>query len=472
MQSMSSLKTALGLLLFTIAFALPAQAGWLYVLSQQNGTANQIYCFKTDDTTGAITPVTGFPVSTGGNGVTGTQNELLVVDKTNNRLYAINKGSNTVSAFNINVGNGALTAMPFSPFTVVTNANTIAVHPSGSPVIIGGNTGTPLSGTYLSDSFVVTATTATRATGSPFSTSGARPFSSGFSRDGNYFYTGGGLSTVWAGFSANNSNGVLATLAGSPISAFTTGVRGYASDSQGRLFTVTAGDGALRVFTTASGVPTAVTGSPFGTSFATFTDGELSPNEQYYVAVDSSTSQLISYAISGSGSSTTVSQASIAPAEGSTTTTFAFNAAGNRIYAINSSSRSISRLTFNQANGALSLLGYQPNNSVGSTGFLTGVAHVEALPPTSASLALGGRVIDGNGFGVKGATVTVIGPEGNILTAVTSPFGYYRFEELPAGQIYLVNASAKGFQFEPRTVALMDEVQNFDLAPLVAERSK
>lgn len=447
-------------------FAVPAQAGWLYVLSQQNGSANQIYCYKTDDTTGSLAPVPGFPVSTGGNGVTGTQSELMVVDKTNNRLYVINKGSNTVSAFHVNVGNGALTAMPFSPFTVVTNANTIAVHPSGSPVVIGGNTGTPLSGTYLADSYTVTPTTATRATGAPFSTSGSRPFSSAFSRDGNYYYTGGGLSTVWAGFSADNSTGVLATLAGSPISAFTTGVRGYAGDSQGRLFTVTAGDGTLRVFTTSAGTPAAVTGSPFATSFATFVDAELSPNEQYYVAVDSSTSQLISYGISGTGAATTVAQASIAPTNASTPNAFVFNTPGSFIFAANSSSRSVSRLSFNQSNGALIWLGTLPNNAVGTTGFLAGIAYVEALPPTSASGTLSGRVLSSiEGYGVKGATVVVVDSNGTSRTAITNAFGYYSFDELPLGATYILNASAKGETFDPQVVTLTGDDSPVNFAP-------
>lgn len=445
---------------------IPTHAGFLYVLDQVNGLPNQIYCFLVDESTGSLVPVPGFPISTGGNGVTGTQSELLTIDRSTNRLYVINKGSNTVSAFTASPSTGALTPMPFSPFTVVTNANTIAVHPTGSPVVIGGNTGTPLSGTYLADSYDVTSTTVTRAAGAPFNTSGSRPISSVFSRDGNSYYTGGGLSLVIAGFSVDTATDILTPLAGTPYGGFgVTGIRAYAADTQGRLFTATSGDGGLRIFTTSGGVPTQVSGSPFATSFATLTDGVLSPNEQFYVIADSSTSQVISYQISGTGASTTVSQTGIAGSFGSTMNTLAFNQAGTFLFAANSSSRSIGRFSFNQTSGAVTHLGTTPGNTAGTAGFLAGMDYLPSLAPTAAEVSISGQVLAGK-RGIARAIVTISDGSGNIRSEKTNSFGYFRFDNVAVGQTYILDVSAKGYSFAPQVVSVNEELTNFEINAL------
>jgi len=452
---------------FLFTTAITANAGFLYVLNQQNAAANQIYCFRVTESSGSLDLVPGFPISSGGNGLTGTQSELMTMDTVNKRLYVINKGSNTVSAFTINIANGALTPMPFSPFTVVTNAVTIAVHPTGSPVVIGGNTGSPIAGTYFSDSYIITPTTATRATGSPFATGGVRPFSSAFSKDGDYFYTGGALSNSWAGFGADETSGVLAAVSGSPIAAGTTGVLGYATDTQGRIFTATRSDGGLRVYTTSAGTPTAVSGSPFATAMTALTEGELSPNEQFYVVVDSSGSEVGAYQITGVGAATSLSLVSgLVGTNGSTANSMAFNQTGTHFFVANSSTRNISRFTFNSGTGAISLIGVQVADSAGSSGFLAGTAYLAAAPPTAANVGVSGRVTTSEGRGISGVRVSISDARGDVRTALTNPFGYYRFDEVQTGATYLVNASAKGRRFGTQTVTVGDELTNLDITEL------
>src|SRR5438105_4774067 len=128
------LLNALFLFAATLFLTSTAKAGFLYVLSQQNGAPNQIYGYVVNETSGALTPLFGFPVSTGGNGVTGTFSELLTIDRVNKRLYVVNRGSNTISAFSINTAIGALTPLPYSPFATIGNIQSIAVHPTGSPL--------------------------------------------------------------------------------------------------------------------------------------------------------------------------------------------------------------------------------------------------------------------------------------------------------------------------------------------------
>lgn len=50
------------------------------------------------------------------------------------------------------------------------------------------------------------------------------------------------------------------------------------------------------------------------------------------------------------------------------------------------------------------------------------------------------------------------------MQAVTSSFGYYSFEDVPAGQVYTVSVSAKRYQFSDpvRLVNLADAVSGVD----------
>ena len=66
--------------------SLDAQTRALYVLHDCNGCANQIYGYAVNESTGALTLLPGFPVSTGGNGGSGAFSERLTIDRRNQRL--------------------------------------------------------------------------------------------------------------------------------------------------------------------------------------------------------------------------------------------------------------------------------------------------------------------------------------------------------------------------------------------------
>ena len=155
----------------------------------------------------------------------------------------------------------------------------MAVHPSGSPIVVGGNVG----GFGVAASFVVTATTATPAAGSPIATSGADPFSCEFSADGNFFYTGGNFQNAIAGFSVAQSTGVLTPLAGSPFDTGAANPIGYATDASGRLFSANFASG-VRVFTTSGGALAGVAGNPFTSGLTGAVQGILHPAGFYMVA--------------------------------------------------------------------------------------------------------------------------------------------------------------------------------------------
>jgi hypothetical protein len=89
------------------------------------------------------------------------------------------------------------------------------------------------------------------------------------------------------------------------------------------------------------------------------------------------------------------------------------------------------------------------------------VLRYAAAAPTAAGVAVSGRVTNGKS-GLVRAIVSVTGGDGVTRTAKTSSFGYYRFENLPAGETYIFNAQAKGFAFAPQVVTLNEAIENLD----------
>ncbi len=85
------------------------------------------------------------------------------------------------------------------------------------------------------------------------------------------------------------------------------------------------------------------------------------------------------------------------------------------------------------------------------------------LQPTAALASLAGRVMSADGTPIPYAVVTISDINGNTLSAIASPFGYYRFDNLPTGQTLTVTAGSKRSQFTPRLVDLNDTLLEIDL---------
>jgi len=68
-------------------------------------------------------------------------------------------------------------------------------------------------------------------------------------------------------------------------------------------------------------------------------------------------------------------------------------------------------------------------------------------PPTAANASVSGRVLTANGNGIRGVFVTITGSNGDSRTVRTSSFGYYAFEEIPAGETYVISVRSKRYQF-------------------------
>lgn len=88
----------------------------------------------------------------------------------------------------------------------------------------------------------------------------------------------------------------------------------------------------------------------------------------------------------------------------------------------------------------------------------------ESLAPTAANVSVGGRVMTSTGQGLPGVVVRIGSVNGELARTMTAAFGYYRFENVPAGESYIVQVSSKWYSFaEPvRVVNVVDEVSNLD----------
>jgi subtilisin family serine protease len=82
------------------------------------------------------------------------------------------------------------------------------------------------------------------------------------------------------------------------------------------------------------------------------------------------------------------------------------------------------------------------------------------LVPTSATVSVGGRVTTPDGTSIPRATVTMTDGSGNVRQAITNPFGYYRFDDVETGELYIFDCFAKGYEFEAQAVVVLEEDEN------------
>lgn len=455
----SIFHTALLAALLTFA-STNARAGFLYVLNDDE-SGNRIYGFSVNESTGALAPLAGFPVNAMLGGDNHIVSERMFVDAVNKRLYVLNEVSDTISAYSIDPATGAIAPLPFSPITLAAGGyDTIAVHPSGSPLVAANISST----TPLVYSFVITPTAANPAPGSPFAFSGTSGFASEFSVDGSYYYVGGNTGTNIAGFGVDAASGALTPLAGSPFPAGAGNVLAYAADTSGRLFSVDVND-AIRVFTSAAGVLSPVTGNPFISGLTQRRFGLMHPNQNFYIVAGNTGNNVGVYQISGSGSATTVAPVPGSPfATGATTANcLAINAAGTFLYVGNRISRNVTTFAVNPTTGVLTSLGSQASNTLGTFGAINGIGY---LPEGLAAASISGQVTSALA-GMPQVIVSVESDDHTInVSRRTNSFGFYSFEGLPTGKTYTVTPSRKGVEFTPpnRVIALSADVTDADFS--------
>ena len=88
--------------------------------------------------------------------------------------------------------------------------------------------------------------------------------------------------------------------------------------------------------------------------------------------------------------------------------------------------------------------------------------------PTSANVFIAGRVTTASGNGITNAMITLTNSSGQTQTARTGSFGYYRFDEVTAGENYVLSANSKQFTFADATriIAVSDNVMDADFTAI------
>lgn len=84
------------------------------------------------------------------------------------------------------------------------------------------------------------------------------------------------------------------------------------------------------------------------------------------------------------------------------------------------------------------------------------------LTPSAASVNVSGRVLNSAKTGIAKARVSITDPSGATRTISTNPFGYYFFEDVPAGSTYIFEVSAKMYVFAPQVISVTDEITDLN----------
>ncbi|MGQ0541687.1 MAG: beta-sandwich domain-containing protein [Blastocatellia bacterium] len=83
----------------------------------------------------------------------------------------------------------------------------------------------------------------------------------------------------------------------------------------------------------------------------------------------------------------------------------------------------------------------------------------------AAQHQLSGRVTTSAGRGVPRGRVTLDNGAGNVRVAITNPFGYFRFENVPAST-YTASVRSKSYTFTPRAVNVSTSITDLDFVAL------
>lgn len=89
-----------------------------------------------------------------------------------------------------------------------------------------------------------------------------------------------------------------------------------------------------------------------------------------------------------------------------------------------------------------------------------------AFACSSLPVTVSGRVMSADGRGLRNTIVNITGPNSFVSHATTSSFGFYQFQDIPAGQTYTVSISSRLFRFAPQTVEVSGNILNLDFIGL------
>jgi len=100
-------------------------------------------------------------------------------------------------------------------------------------------------------------------------------------------------------------------------------------------------------------------------------------------------------------------------------------------------------------------------NAPGGNGTDIGAFEVQ-IGVTAAAVTVVGRVVTSSSKGVSRARVSITDSNGATRITSTNFFGYFRFEEVTAGETYIFNVSSKSHSFRPQVVTVNEELTDLN----------
>jgi hypothetical protein len=93
-----------------------------------------------------------------------------------------------------------------------------------------------------------------------------------------------------------------------------------------------------------------------------------------------------------------------------------------------------------------------------------GIGNACSLAPTAASVGISGQVFYFSGQPVSRAVVSLTDQQGETRRATTNSFGFYRFDDVPAGRVYIVSAGHRKYRFNPesRILTVSEDLSGID----------
>lgn len=82
------------------------------------------------------------------------------------------------------------------------------------------------------------------------------------------------------------------------------------------------------------------------------------------------------------------------------------------------------------------------------------VTTFESFAPTATGANVCGQVTTAVDVGIRNAYLTLTSSGGEIRNAITSTSGFYCFNDLPAGESYVLTVHSKRFSFDPASVII------------------
>jgi len=95
-----------------------------------------------------------------------------------------------------------------------------------------------------------------------------------------------------------------------------------------------------------------------------------------------------------------------------------------------------------------------------TTRYVDGTVMINA--PAQSGAEISGRVLDGQGRGIRNAVVQITDADGSSRTTTTGSFGHYTFASLEIGETYRITVRSTRHRFTPRTVEPSGNLTDID----------